>query len=186
VLYRVVEAHLDAFLDAAAHHAEGARLPMFVEQEFRDFLTCGVRMTESAARLVGHVLPRVPIRQWVLSLPYRLRYLLAWNHELCRAVLGVYANVHFPTLVLDGMFTEAEGETLRFQPAPPPTDEEIGVVLGTISTRVRRLLRRRGFDGDADIAPEDPVTEESPALAGISSASIQGRVALGRRAGARV
>ena len=48
-------------------------------------------MTESAARLVDHVLPRVPVRQWVLSLPYRLRYLVAWDHELCRAVLGVYA-----------------------------------------------------------------------------------------------
>ena len=47
-------------------------------------------MTESAARLVDHVLPRVPVRQWVLSLPYRLRYLLAWNHDLCRAVLGIY------------------------------------------------------------------------------------------------
>jgi hypothetical protein len=34
-------------------------------------------MTESAARLVDEVLPRVPVRQWVLSLPYRLRYLLA-------------------------------------------------------------------------------------------------------------
>ena len=42
VLHRVVDAHLDAFLHVAAHHAEGARLPAFVEQEFRDFLTCGV------------------------------------------------------------------------------------------------------------------------------------------------
>ena len=127
VLYRVVEAHLDAFLDAAAQHAEGSCLPKFVEQEFQAFLTCGVlahgfarlrcgecaferlvpfsckgrgfcpscggrRMTESAARLVDHVLPHVPIRQWVLSLPYRLRYLLASNHDLCRAVLGVYAH----------------------------------------------------------------------------------------------
>src|SRR5947207_14090481 len=25
----------------------------------------------------------------VLSLPHRLRYLLAWDHELCRAVTGV-------------------------------------------------------------------------------------------------
>ena len=41
VLYRIVDAQLDAFLDATAHHAEGARLT-FVEQEFRDFLTCGV------------------------------------------------------------------------------------------------------------------------------------------------
>jgi hypothetical protein len=50
-------------------------------------------MTESAARLVDEVLPRVPVRQWVLSLPYRLRYLLAWDHALARAVLGVYVRV---------------------------------------------------------------------------------------------
>ena len=36
------------------------------------------------------LLPRVPVRQWVLSLPHRLRYLLAWDHRLCRAVLGVF------------------------------------------------------------------------------------------------
>src|SRR6266540_3721137 len=30
---------------------------------------------------------------WVLTLPYRLRYRLAWDHALCRAVLGVYARV---------------------------------------------------------------------------------------------
>jgi len=48
-------------------------------------------MTESAARLVDHVLPHAPVRQWLLSLPYRPPYLLAWNHDLCRAVLGVYA-----------------------------------------------------------------------------------------------
>ena len=44
---------------------------------------------------------------------------------------------------------------------------------------------RRGFDADADVTPPDLLADESPALAGISSASIQGRVALGRRAGAR-
>ncbi len=48
-------------------------------------------MTERAAHLVTEVLPRAPVRQWVLSLPYRLRYQLAWDHELCRAVLGVFA-----------------------------------------------------------------------------------------------
>ena len=41
------------------------------------------------ARDVRHT--KLPVRQWVLSLPYRLRYLLAWNHGLCRAVLGVFA-----------------------------------------------------------------------------------------------
>jgi len=69
VLHAVVRTHLETFLRAAAHRADGARLPQFVEQ------------------------PRVPVRQWVLSLPYRLRYLLAWDHHLCRAVLGVYIRV---------------------------------------------------------------------------------------------
>ncbi len=205
VLYRVIEEHLEHFLDGAADHADGTRLPKFVE---------------SAARLVDHVLPCVPVRQWVLSLPYRLRYLLAWNHDLCRAVLGVYVrallafqrrrarrdgirdgrsgcltviqrfggglnlNVHFHTLVLDGVFTEGEDDTLHFQPTPSPTDEEIAVVLATIATRVRRLLRRHGLDGDADIIPADPIAEESPALAGISRASIQGRVARAPACGA--
>jgi ribosomal protein S27E len=37
----------------------------------------GRRMAETAALLVDNVLPRQPIRQWVLSLPFALRYLLA-------------------------------------------------------------------------------------------------------------
>ena len=47
-------------------------------------------MTERAAHLIDHVLPRAPVRQWVLSLPFELRYRLAWDHRLCRAVLAVY------------------------------------------------------------------------------------------------
>jgi hypothetical protein len=53
--------------------------------------------------------------------------------------------------------------------------------------RVCRLLRRQGFDATAaDLSRPDPIAEESPMLAGISSASIQGRIALGPRAGRRV
>ena len=48
-------------------------------------------MAERSAHLIDAVLPQVPIRQWVLSLPFRLRYALAWNHDLCRAVLGEFA-----------------------------------------------------------------------------------------------
>ena len=46
-------------------------------------------MTERAAHLVDHVFPDVPIRQWVLPLQYRVRYLLAWDHDVCRAVVAV-------------------------------------------------------------------------------------------------
>jgi hypothetical protein len=50
----------------------------------------GRRMAERAAHLVDHVFPEVPVRQWVLSLPPRIRYVLAWDHALCRAVVGIF------------------------------------------------------------------------------------------------
>ena len=60
-------------------------------------------------------------------------------------------------------------------------------MLARITRRVQRVLQRRGLDpGDGDPAQADPVVEESPVLAGLSGASIQGRIALGPRAGARV
>jgi len=34
------------------------------------------RMADRAAHLVDHVFPPVPVRQWVLTLPHRLRYRL--------------------------------------------------------------------------------------------------------------
>jgi hypothetical protein len=38
---------------------------------------CGRRMADTAAHLVDRVLPAVPVRQWVLTLPFALRYRLA-------------------------------------------------------------------------------------------------------------
>ena len=43
-----------------------------------------------SSHLVDSVLPAVPMRQWVLSLPYDLRYLLAWNMPLRSAVLSAF------------------------------------------------------------------------------------------------
>ncbi len=80
VLHEVIRDHLDEFLRAAVDRADGAGLPEFISREFREFLTCGV---------LAHGFARG--RQWVLTLPYRLRYLLAWDHGLSRAVLAVHA-----------------------------------------------------------------------------------------------
>jgi len=44
-------------------------------------------MVETAARLVEHVFPRVPVRQWVLSVPWPLRLLLAARPDLLTRVL---------------------------------------------------------------------------------------------------
>jgi len=42
VPYREIYEHLDAFLDTTRQQADGVPLPAIVEQEFRDFLTCGI------------------------------------------------------------------------------------------------------------------------------------------------
>jgi len=183
----------------------------------------GRRMTERAAHLVDAVLPRVPVRQWVLTVPHRLRYRLAWNHGLSRAVLRVYArvlldvytrgarargfpggrtgtvtvmqragsglnaNLHFHTLALDGVFSDGPGGALAFHAAAAPSDAEVAAALATVRQRVRRLLVRRGLEpGDDATGPADRLADESPVLAGIVGASVQGRVALGSREGARV
>jgi hypothetical protein len=50
-------------------------------------------MAARAGHLVDHVFPPVPVRQWVLSLPYWLRYRLAWDHDLCRRVTGLFVRI---------------------------------------------------------------------------------------------
>ena len=56
--------------------------------------SCGARrMSQTAAHLVDHVIPHVPVRQWVLSLPIPLRVLLAAQPELVTPVLQVMQRV---------------------------------------------------------------------------------------------
>jgi len=47
-------------------------------------------MADLAAHLVDHVFPFVPVRQWVLTLPFRIRYLVAFDRDLCREVRAVF------------------------------------------------------------------------------------------------
>ena len=50
----------------------------------------GRRMASLAAHLVDDVLGGLPVRQWVLTTPHRLRYALAYDQRLCRRVLAVF------------------------------------------------------------------------------------------------
>jgi len=47
-------------------------------------------MTDTAVHLEQHVLPEVPLRQWVCSLPWRLRYLCGYDRRLCSEVVGAF------------------------------------------------------------------------------------------------
>jgi hypothetical protein len=48
------------------------------------------RMVETAAHLADHVLPDLPLRQWVLAVPKRLRYFLERDAELQGAALHLF------------------------------------------------------------------------------------------------
>lgn len=61
-------------------------------------------MAEVSAHLCDRVTPEVPVRQWVLSVPKRLRPHLAGDADLAGAVL----RPHFHLPVTDGLFTQKD------------------------------------------------------------------------------
>jgi len=50
----------------------------------------GRRMADTAAFCVDYLFPRVPIRQYVLSLPYALRFKMAYSPDATSVVLGAF------------------------------------------------------------------------------------------------
>lgn len=176
-------------------------------------------MSELAAQLVDRVIPRVPVRQWVLSLPFTLRYQLAFDAPLTAAVLDVFigslfagrrraaaragiadaqcgaltaiqrfgsalnANVHFHSLVPDGVFCPSRA---RRGPGLPPAARPHRRGDRPDPGAVPRAPGAPAPAGRAPVRrpqPTDPVAEQMPLLAGYAAASIQERIATGPRAG---
>ena len=74
--------------------------------------SCGARrMTETAALLAEGVLPERPLRQWVLSLPHALRFLLAGDPEALTLVLAVMYRTISRHLIDQVGLTRATGAT---------------------------------------------------------------------------
>jgi ribosomal protein S27E len=74
--------------------------------------SCGARrMTETAALLTDEVLPRKPLRQWVLSLPFALRFLLATDSEALTQVLGIVYREISGYVLRKALLARAAGET---------------------------------------------------------------------------
>jgi hypothetical protein len=68
-------------------------------------------MAETAALLVDGVLPQQPVRQWVLSLPFALRYLLATRPEVITQVLGIVYRAISTHLIHKADLTRASAVT---------------------------------------------------------------------------
>jgi len=74
--------------------------------------SCGARrMADGAAWLVDQVLPERPVRQWVLSLPFPLRFLLATNPALIGRVLGIVYRVISGHLIRQAGYTRQSART---------------------------------------------------------------------------
>jgi ribosomal protein S27E len=74
--------------------------------------SCGARrMAETAALLADEVLPDQPLRQWVLSLPHALRFLLARDPAALTRVLGVVYRTIARHVVERAGLTRASGAT---------------------------------------------------------------------------
>ena len=81
--------------------------------EKRGFCTnCGAcRMDETAAILADEVFPEVPLRQWVVSFPFPLRYLFAAHPQAMGKVLGIVYRAISTQLIHKSGFSLKEGAT---------------------------------------------------------------------------
>jgi ribosomal protein S27E len=80
----------EGFLRVRCEHCHAEKLVTFSGKKRGLCPSCGARrMVETAALLADEVLPERPLRQWVLSLPHALRFLLATDPDALTRVLGV-------------------------------------------------------------------------------------------------
>jgi hypothetical protein len=109
VVPRFVEQELRAFLDCGVLargflrvHCDACGLDRLVPYSCKKRGFCpscgGRRMSDTAAHLVDRVFPEVPVRQWVLSLPFALRYRLAYDSSLVRDVLQIFVRTIFASI----------------------------------------------------------------------------------------
>ena len=70
-------------------------------------------------------------------------------------------NIHFHTLVLDGVFTTSALDAVQFHQVASPTDAQVAHLVTSIRTRILRLLGRRGLGPEVDVSRPDTVVEGS-------------------------
>jgi len=76
--------------------------------------SCGARrMAESAALLEDEVFPHQPVRQWVLSFPFQLRFLFASRPVITGQVLGIVFRVISMHLVKKAAYSKKTAALAR-------------------------------------------------------------------------
>ena len=130
-------------------------------------------MAETAALLADEILPERPLRQWVLSLPHALRFLLATDPDALTLVLGVV------------YLADDAGQPV-FRQVKAPGLGELQTLVEQIAFRIGRVLERRGLvERDIENAWLAGDSEGGP-LDDLLGCSITYRIAVGPRAGQKL
>jgi hypothetical protein len=66
-------------------------------------------------------------------------------------------NIHFHSLILDGIYYEDAIKGVCFQRLPPPDDSEVARVTACIAKKIHRLLERRGLGPQTTPEEADPL-----------------------------
>ena len=176
----------------------------------------GRRMADFAAHLCDYVMPHVPVRQWVLTVPFGLRFRLAFDPSAAGVALRSFVsvisgwlrrqararripgtlktggatviqrfgstlnlNVHFHTLMIDGVYAVGPDGAVLFHPLPAPTDADLAAI-------AERVFRKISKKVDAiDDENSEALAADEPLLATLSGASVADVGATGVRRGAR-
>jgi HPt (histidine-containing phosphotransfer) domain-containing protein len=152
--------------------------------------SCGARrMSQTAARLVDHVIPQVPVRQWVLSLPIPLRLLLAAQPQLITPVLGMVQRV------LERHLQEAAGILGgQGQGGSVTLIQRLGSA-ANLNIHLHCLVLDGVYRSDAEgvedtgrswLTEADADGEEARTLRPLQAAAVTYRIAFGPRAGRKV
>ena len=89
VLYQAVQAHWPEVLEDLAEHGG---LPKFLVREFEEYFALRDLVRRLPAPRLQQVLPRVPVRHWICSLPWGLRALLGYDRALAALVVSAFAH----------------------------------------------------------------------------------------------
>ncbi len=103
-----------------------------------------------------------------------------------RAGSALNLNPHLHVLLLDGVFTEANG-LVRFRNIDPITDDEVASLCESIAKKVMQHLVKAGYlDKDGEVAQNpllDDLFQDNEAITAAAYASIAGKIAFGKNAG---
>ena len=62
---------------------------------------------------------------------------------------SINVNIHFHSLVPDGVYNQDATHQVRFHELPPPSDSEVEDITERIARRIMRLLEHRGLGPNA-------------------------------------